>query len=155
MSMKLGREVIADVTHAYAELAGAEESWVVRMARACALQHVPVGLRWGTVVRRAGSAGRDENLNLAYMIWYAMESDVAGNPERAMQIVEVFPPRIRRWMARRMCEHSSRSVALLFESLDRTVRADVLTDLLGGFNDGLAQNRPKVFRTVPTESSDT
>ncbi|MEO2016935.1 MAG: PVC-type heme-binding CxxCH protein [Fuerstiella sp.] len=131
----------ADVAEAMAEVARTEASWLVRMTLASALQHVPVGQRWATATGLTASVGRDEHLNICRMIWYAIEPEVAAYPGRAIQTVAALSPRLRRWTARRICEDSSRSVALLFEALERTVRADVLADLLAGVNDGLSTER--------------
>ena len=128
----------AEDLDAMADLARTEKSWLVRMTLASALRHVPVGQRWATAVDLARASDSDEDANLVRMIWYAVEPEVAAQPQRAMQNVAAFPPRIRRWMARRVCDHSDRAVAFLFEALERTDRtdlpADLLADLLAGFN---------------------
>nr|WP_161501512.1 PVC-type heme-binding CxxCH protein [Rhodopirellula sp. SM50] len=121
-----------------AQLAMTESSWLVRMALASALQRLEVGQRWTTAVALAIKKDSTPDPNLERMIWYAIEPEVAAHPERALQAVESFSPRIRRWTARRICGDSSRSASLLLDHLAHTRRADVIADLLEGFNDSVS-----------------
>jgi putative membrane-bound dehydrogenase-like protein len=125
----------------FAEMAHKDNSWQVRMTLASALQRIPHSRRWTIAMRLAGPTADYEDLNLQRMVWYAIEREVAANPKRAMQVVEVVVPRIRRWMARRISEDSDRSVAFLFDALDHTSRPDVLADLLDGLNRGLSSGQ--------------
>ena len=129
----------ASTVKEFAELAGGERSWLVRMTLASALQRVPIGERWPVASRLMAATPHDDDLNLSRMIWYAIEPEVASNSARAMHDVELVSPPIRRWMARRVSEHSSRSVTFLFDALERSNRPDVLADLLDGFNQATIQ----------------
>jgi putative membrane-bound dehydrogenase-like protein len=133
----------------FSEMAAQETSWLVRMALASAVQRVPVGSQWQVAARLARETPRLADPNLERMIWYAMEPEVAADPQRAMQFAESVTPRIRRWMARRVTEDSVRSVAFLFDTLARTRQPDVLADLLDGFNAGLTGLK---IETLPESS---
>ncbi|MBC8351117.1 MAG: c-type cytochrome [Planctomycetes bacterium] len=128
-----------DIIDEFTELARAERSWLVRMTLASALQRVPVGKRWPIAAHLAGSAASNKDLNLVRMIWYAIEPEIATHPERAIRAVEAVSARLRRWMARRMSEHSAQSRAFLFDALDQSNQPDVLADLLSGFNEATNQ----------------
>lgn len=116
-----------------AVLAQTERSWLVRMTLASATQRLPVGQRWSIATRLASVSIDNEELNLVRMIWYAIEPEVIAAPERALQEVESLPPRLRRWIARRIGDDSVQSVKVLFDALDRSDQSDVLLDLLNGF----------------------
>jgi putative membrane-bound dehydrogenase-like protein len=130
------RAPTAAIVKQFAELAAQEKSWLVRMTLASGLQRLPVGSRWPVAAHLARETSKSADPNLRRMIWYAMEPEVAADPQRAMKFVELVAPRIRQWMARRVTE--DRSAGFLFDALDRTSRPDVIADLLGGLNDGLS-----------------
>jgi putative membrane-bound dehydrogenase-like protein len=131
-------EPTAVVVERFTELAHQETSWLVRMSLVSALQRISIGDRWTTAFSIAKATADQEDSNLQRMIWYAIEPEVAANPQRAMQTVESVSPQLRRWLARRISEDSTSSVAILFDTLDRTSRPDVMADLLAGFNASLS-----------------
>ncbi|NQV24239.1 MAG: c-type cytochrome [Rhodopirellula sp.] len=121
----------------FAELAKSEQTWLVRLTLASAAQRLPAGRRWEVATSLAANAAGATDLNLQRMLWYAMEPEVATDPERAMKFAEMASSQMRRWLARRVTEDSARSVEYLFAKLERTTDGEVIADLLRGFNDGL------------------
>jgi putative membrane-bound dehydrogenase-like protein len=121
----------------FAKTAASEDSWLVQISLASAMQRLPVGSRWPVVSGLASRLNSSSDPNLQRMIWFAMEPEVAANPQQAIELTRLTLPRIRRWTARRLTEHSAESVEVLFGELGRSTDAEALADLLGGFNDGL------------------
>lgn len=119
----------------FAKLAHSDSSWLVQMSLASALNRVPIGNRWETAIALAVTSAHPSDENLQRMIWYAVEPEVAVEPLRALQMVESVSPRLRRWIARRIAEDSTESIAFLFETLKQTKNPEFLVDLLDGFND--------------------
>ncbi|WP_145384639.1 PVC-type heme-binding CxxCH protein [Stieleria neptunia] len=122
----------------FAEMAETETSWLVRMALASALQRIDIKQRWAIAVELATKDDGATEPNLERMIWYAIEPVIVANSDRALDAVESFPQKIRRWMARRIGSDSTRSASLLLDHLAHTTRADVIADLLEGFNDSVS-----------------
>jgi putative membrane-bound dehydrogenase-like protein len=120
-----------------AELASGEQAWLVQMAVASALRRVPPGKRWPISVRLGESIRGTPDANLERMLWYAIEPEVAAEPERAMQAVALQAPRIRNWIARRLTVESGAAALPLVAQLGTATDVDVLVDLLEGFNAGL------------------
>ncbi len=118
-------------------LAETESSWLVQMSLASALQKVSLGSRWPIAACLATSTASTSSPNLQRMLWYAMEAEVARNPQRSLVIVTDVSPRLRRWIARRIAEASPEAVAPLVDSIDRTQDPEKIVDLLNGFNDAL------------------
>jgi len=117
--------------------AESEESWLLQMSLASAMQRVPVGNRWPVASELARKVSADSDANLQRMIWYAIEPEISENPRRAVTLATQTSPKLRRWTARRLTEHSVDAVKILFEELDRLETSDVVADLLAGFNEGL------------------
>jgi putative membrane-bound dehydrogenase-like protein len=124
--------VVRELTRA----AQKESSWLVRMELASALRRLPVANRLDVAVLLAkGSATRDPNVDR--MIWYAIETAVADNPPRGLAFAAVASRRLRRWTARRLTEHSSKSIALLFDVVGRSEQPAAIADFLRGCIDAL------------------
>lgn len=160
------REPTAAAVNQSVELAAGETSWLVRMELASALRRLPVGDRFSLAAHLAdsGRSGsreasdsersrvqRHDDPNLERMIWYAIEPEVAAEPQQAMKFVESANPRIREWIARRVTEGSGRSIGFLFDAVERVRSPAVIADLLNGFNAGLVS----VKRDTLRESSGT
>ncbi|MDZ4851044.1 MAG: PVC-type heme-binding CxxCH protein [Pirellulaceae bacterium] len=126
-----------DAVDHFAAMAQSELSWIVRMGLASALQRVPIGKRWEASISLAKASGDLSSPNLERMIWYAIEPEVAAYPQRAVQVVEAVSPRMRRWIARRITEDSTPSVAILFDKISQISKPEAVADLLDGFNDAL------------------
>ncbi|MEE3370814.1 MAG: PVC-type heme-binding CxxCH protein [Planctomycetota bacterium] len=121
----------------FAELAGGDPSWLVRMTLVGALRRVPTGSRWTIAVRLGEAIRGRRDANLERMLWYAMEPEVVGQPGRALQTVALQTPRIRNWIARRLTAASGAAATGLVGKLATESDVGVLVDLLEGFNAGL------------------
>ena len=133
-----------------ARLAESEQSWLVQMTVASALRRVPPGNRWRIAVRLGEVIRGTPDANLERMLWYAIEPEVAADPERAMQAVTLQTPRIRNWVARRLTVESGTAAMPLVARLRAETDVGLLVDLLEGFNAGL----PSVDVTgLPAETS--
>ena len=120
-----------------ARLARREQSWLVQMTVASALRRVPPGSRWPIAVRLGEVIRGTPDANLERMLWYAIEPEVAAEPERAMQAVAWQTPRIRNWIARRLTVESGAATLPLVARLGAATDVGLLVDLLEGFNAGL------------------
>jgi putative membrane-bound dehydrogenase-like protein len=84
------------------QLASSDDSPVVRLYLASALQRLPLELRWRIVEGLASHAEDAHDHNLPLMYWYAIEPLVAADPARALKLSEtVAIPLLRRYILRR------------------------------------------------------
>jgi putative membrane-bound dehydrogenase-like protein len=94
----------------FAEMAKDDESAVVRIHLASALQRVSVDRRWDVL---AGLVSHEEDKgdpNLPLMIWYALEPGVPKNVAKALQIAKTAKtPRLAEFIARRIVGGSAPS----------------------------------------------
>jgi putative membrane-bound dehydrogenase-like protein len=130
-------EPSSSVLDLFASMAQSENSWIVRMSLASALQRVAIGKRWDAAMALSIAASDVNSPNLQRMLWYAIEPEITLDPRRALEIVEAVSPRMGRWIARRITENSTSSVAGLFDRIGRAQRLDAIVNLLDGFNDAL------------------
>lgn len=81
-----GKEVSEAVVKKFTEMAANDESAVVRLYLASALQRLPLSQRWG-IVENLIQHGEDEtDHNLALMYWYGLEPLVAKDKARALKL---------------------------------------------------------------------
>jgi len=93
----------ADAVASLSRLAQGEQSGLVRLYLASALQQLPLGQRWG-VARPLCSCSADRGDRVQpLMLWYGIEPAVADDPETALTLSQstVFPL-IRQHIARRL-----------------------------------------------------
>ncbi len=84
------------------QLAGSDDSSVVRLYLASTLQRLPLELRWRIVEGLASHAEDADDHNLPLMYWYGIEPLVAADPARALKLSEtVAIPLLRRYILRR------------------------------------------------------
>ena len=119
------------------KLAAPEDSWLVQMSLASAMQRLPVGSRWSIASALANRLTESSDPNLQRMIWYAIHPEVTEDSQRAIATAKLATSRMRRWTARRLTEHSAKSVEVLFEQLGQMDQPEAIADFLNGFNDGL------------------
>jgi putative membrane-bound dehydrogenase-like protein len=133
-----GQALSEGILNHLARMTEAEESWLVQMTLASAIRQVSVEQRWQLASKIASRVSSDSDANLQRMIWYAIEPGIPENPRRAVTLATQTSPKIRQWIARRLTEHSVDAVAIMFDELSRLKTSDVISDLLAGFNEGLA-----------------
>ena len=122
------------------QLAGmteSEDSWLVQVTLASAIQRVSDEQRWQLASALARKVSADSEANLQRMIWYAIESEVPRNSRRSVALATQTSPKIRQWIARRLTEHSVDAVAIMFDEVARLKTSDGISDFLAGFNEGL------------------
>ena len=119
------------------ESAASEDSWLVQISLASAMQRMPVGARWPIASALAGQLTESSDPNLQRMIWYAVQPEIVKDARRSIVMAERATSRIRRWTAQRLTEHSATSVEVLFERLGQLDRTESIADFLDGFNEGL------------------
>jgi putative heme-binding domain-containing protein len=132
----------AKVLETFAEMARMDDSPVVRLYLAAALQRLPVGKRLdiaGQLLCHAEDAG-DPNLPL--MVWYGFEPLVVAEPERALPMaIAGGLPLVRQYAARRFVEAelakgAKAELNLLAKAL-AGANEEQQRDLLAGAREGL------------------
>ena len=84
------------------QLASSDDSPVVRLYLASALQRLPLEHRWGIVEGLVSHARDATDHNLPLMYWYGIEPLVAADPARALNLAETTAiPLLRRYILRR------------------------------------------------------
>ena len=119
------------------ELASSENSWLVQLSLASATQRMSVGSRWPIASSLTSRLTKSSDPNLQRMIWYAVLPEISEDPHRAITAAKLATARIRRWTARRLTEHSAKSVEVLFEQFDQMDQPGAIAEFLSGFNEGL------------------
>lgn len=95
----------ASVLMTFADLAERDESPIVRLQLAAAMQRVPLAARWEVVARLIAHDEDADDPNLPYMVWYALEPLVAADKARALALLpQAKMPLVRQLMARRAVE---------------------------------------------------
>ena len=77
--------VSAGLSAQLARMSHQDESALVRLALACALQKLPFKDRWEIGEGLASHADDSEDPSLPLMIWYGMEPAMASNPVKALE----------------------------------------------------------------------
>lgn len=97
------RKASAELLEKFAQLAEHDDSPVVRLALASALQRLPVQDRWSIATALVAHAEDAADPNLPLMYWYGIEPLVTADRDRALQlIVRAKVPLVREFLARRL-----------------------------------------------------
>jgi putative membrane-bound dehydrogenase-like protein len=126
------------------ELASADDSPLVRLYLASALQRLPQGQRWNIAEALASHSLDDLDANIPLMLWYGVEPLIHDNPVRFSALAATSKLSIvRRHIARRIASFSPSDAGLprLSAALTQTDDAAVLNDLLTGILQGLEGRR--------------
>ncbi|MCL4206619.1 MAG: c-type cytochrome [Pirellulaceae bacterium] len=120
-----------------ANMARDDQSPVVRLYIASALQRMPLADRWDAAFHLVQHGDDDSDHNLPLMIWYAVEPLVAADPACAMQLAEASRiPRIRQFLIRRAAsapETLEHAVAVLARAGDAATQQSILDEMLRAF----------------------
>lgn len=129
--------VPADVAEQLAEGVGSDNSPLVRLSYASAMQRLDGEPRWQIAEALAKHAEDASDHNLPLMIWYGLEPLVPYNVDRSLAIAKTTPiPVLRQFIARRVAslgtekpQSLAKLMDLLAEEKDASKRADVLTGI--------------------------
>ena len=142
----------------FADLAEKDESPVVRLYIASALQRMPLESRWEILERLVARAADADDLNIPYLLWYAAEPLAGADGSRALRLaVSSKIPMLLPFMVRRLgAIGTPETFALLVDGLGRTEDRRLRLVILRGLNEALKGRRqvampagwPKVFASL-------
>lgn len=129
----------------FVELAQREDSALVRLYLASALQKMPPEQRWPLAESLASRLEDAEDRQLPLMIWYGLEPSVAIDPTRAMALSQKpVMPLIRRHIARRIAsdiDGNADAVNELIKAAAANTNAELQREVLQGVSDALRGRR--------------
>src|SRR6266567_4658839 len=129
------KKVSAGILKEFARLAREDESPVVRLYLASALQRLPVEDRWQVLENLEAHSEDANDQNLPLMVWYAAEPMPAKDVSRALALAEKAKlPNLLNFMVRRAAalntaEAFAAITAVLARAPDDAHRLDILTGL--------------------------
>ncbi len=140
------RETLDAATIArFAELAKTDDSGLVRLYLASALQRMPLEKRWPLAKALASRLEDADDPQLPLMIWYGLEPAAAADPQQALALCdEPIMPLVRRHIARRITseiDHSPVEASKLVDVAVRQTEPSSQLDLLRGMSEALDGRR--------------
>ncbi|MEW4486670.1 PVC-type heme-binding CxxCH protein [Thalassoglobus sp. JC818] len=121
-------------------IANSDPSPLVQMSFASAVRKLPTGKRWPFILNLAKRRSGWANQNLQLMIWYAIEPEVASNPERSLKALNSFSPSLQNWVVRRVCEQTAPSTDLITTVLLKESNLKRIVVWLDGMNSASVQS---------------
>ncbi|MEW6305244.1 MAG: PVC-type heme-binding CxxCH protein [Verrucomicrobiota bacterium] len=98
-------KVSAKAVERFADLAAQDQSPLVRLHLASALQRLPLNDRWAIAEGLVGHADDVDDANLPLMVWYGIEPLVKADTPRALKLMpRVKSPLVRQFIVRRAAE---------------------------------------------------
>ncbi|MBI3865402.1 MAG: DUF1080 domain-containing protein [Planctomycetia bacterium] len=140
-------------------LSRGDESPVVRLYIASALQRIPVEKRWATLVGLVNQAADNEDHNLPLMYWYAAEPLAEVDSSRALALVlEGNMPLLQEFMIRRIGSMGTpESLDLVVANLAKASEPELHATFLRGLRAALVGRRqvpmPAGWKSVATSLS--
>jgi putative membrane-bound dehydrogenase-like protein len=123
-----------DAVARFAKMAQDDESPVVRLYLASALQRLEPGARWAVAANLLRHEEDARDHNLPTMVWLGIEPLVAGDPVQALERAAVSRiPQVARFIARRSVD--AQALDAVVAAIEREPRT--LASLLEGLRDGL------------------
>ncbi len=130
-----GKNPDSNVRYRFAVMANEDQSQVVRLYLAAALQRMPAEGRWEIAKALVAHAEDAEDANLPLMIWYGVSDVVPLDANRAMKLAKASViPKVRDFIFRRVSESKEGREEVLSFAMEN--RDD--GELLGGLLHGLA-----------------
>ena len=132
-----------DLLKTFSEMARDDDSPVVRLYLAAALQRLPLEHRWEILGGLLSHAEDAEDHNLPLMSWYAAEPLAEADMRRALELVAGSKvPLVKAFMLRRIAAiGSEEAVAFLIEALGRAASADEQLTFLRSIGQALQGRR--------------
>ncbi|MEZ6115058.1 MAG: c-type cytochrome [Pirellulaceae bacterium] len=130
------KSVDADSLAVMAQMAEADDSPLVRLYLASALQRLPLDSRWQIAFALSQHAEDTDDHNLPLMYWYGIEPLVTHNTDQAMQLAAAAKiPKLVRFITRRAAvEGSSRNaVVQQLTSAEPAQQAMILDEMIRAF----------------------
>ncbi len=131
----------AAARQAFIDRARDDESGLVLVFLASALQRIEKAERWSLADALAARSEFAHDPVLPLMIWYGVQGAIPEHIERAVKLVGATPiPLVRRFAARRimgLLDHQRDAVATLVRQLPNMPEGEPRRDVLGGMNDAL------------------
>jgi len=120
----------------FASMSVNDESPVVRLYLASALQRISLDKRWDIAAGLVAHVQDDNDHNLPKMIWYGIEPLVPQDPARAMELAQFSRlSLVTEYIARRAVD--ARKLESLSRTLGQTENEETKTNMLRGFVAGL------------------
>jgi len=140
------KKVFTSVLKEFARLSREDQSPVVRLYLASAMQRLPVEDRWEVIKALSQRAEDANDHNIPLMVWYAAEPLAASQPAKALTLaVTAKLPKILNFTTRRIAQLDTKeSRDLIAETLTRLDEPSKQLDMLAGLSAAL-----KGQRTVP------
>jgi putative membrane-bound dehydrogenase-like protein len=136
---------LAAVRHHFVALAQSDQSPVVRLYLASALQRMPLADRWNILEGLVRHSSDAEDHNLPLMYWYAAEPLAEEDPERALAFglsCGRTIPLLREFIVRRIGTlNTGPAIALLVRALGESSDAEERLVILRGIDRALAGRR--------------
>lgn len=150
-----------DAIQKMTQQAESDNSGLVRLYLASALQRIKLDDRWRLAARLAAHAGDATDRVQPLMIWYGIEAAIPTNPDRALELARsVKMPLLRRHIARRLTYEGDKSPDIVSQILSHTINADShhAADYLTGMADAFRGRRqvpaPNNWATTSAALSD-
>ncbi len=147
----------------YVALANRDQSQLVRLYLASALQRLPIAERWqlASALLRHGDDAGDHNLPLMY--WYGIEPMVVADTDRALQLAaKSAVPKVRQFIYRRAAADSQaidRLLVGLGQVADDSLRKVILGEITAAISKQGRLKMPKewpgVYQTLASSGDET
>jgi putative membrane-bound dehydrogenase-like protein len=135
----------AQLIKTFVELAKHDDSQVVRLYLASALQRIPAESRWEILAGLASHPEDGQDHNLPLMVWYAAEPLASVDAARALNFglsCGQTLPLVRKFMFRRVASADSpQSLAMLVETLGKSTDRGERLEILGALRQAFAGRR--------------
>lgn len=137
-----GAKPSQDWTEQLAHIAEADQSPIVRLYLASAVQRLPLEQRWDILAKLTRHAEDTTDHNLPLMYWYAFEPLAEVNPDRALHMASHAKEPLLGYMARRIASIGTpKALEVLIDRANRSDDPVVHAAILTGIRDGLKGRR--------------
>lgn len=145
------RKVSPELLTEFSRLAREDESPVVRLYLASAMQRLPVADRWDVIAALSQHAEDANDHNIPLMVWYAAEPLVAADTERALKLAENSKlPKLLNFTARRAGDlNTPEARAAITRSLMRVANQTSVAASRESAANPNEKNQPRSYEAQP------